>query len=163
MSLNEIETKILTFLYDERVRDIYHPPHIDRLTDLTNLPHERVELIVKFLNLEGYVYTYYAPGPVKITPSGIDFVEGIFDEKRLGKIRQDRNDVLGALKSVHTDCGDKWTNDVHLSGIVGMDDRLYLYSIVDYLAQKNLLEVRRRARGSFHARISNFGYQSTST
>lgn len=162
MPLNKVEAKILAFLYDERTRDIYHPPHVDRLVDLTGLPLERVELIIKFLNLEEYVYTYYAPGPVKITPSGIDFVERIFDEDRLGKIRKDRNNVLDALKSIHDNCNDKWTDSGHLSRIVGIDDRLYLYSIVDYLAQKNVLEVRRRARGSFHARISSFGYELAS-
>ncbi len=160
MPLNYTDIKILNFLYEQRTQDIYHPPHIDRLVELTRLSLNRVELIVKFLNIKDYVYTYHAPGPVKITTSGIDVIERNFDNDKLQKISKGRSDVLDELKSIHEGSADKWVSNDHLSQAVGIDDRLYLYSMADYLAQKKLVELRRRALGFFHIRLSEYGYLS---
>ena len=161
MPLNDVEIKILNFLYEERTKDIYHPPHIDRLTELINLPPDQVELIVKFLNLEDYVYTYHAPSPVKITASGIDIVERNFDDDKFQKLSKSRGSVLNELRSIYEKNADKWVNDEHLLQVTGVNDRLHLYSIVDYLAQKKLVDLRGRALGFFHVRLSQYGYLST--
>ena len=98
MPLNNTDIKILNFLYSERQRDIYHPPHIDSLVHLTGLPHDHVELIVKLLNIKDYVYTYHAPGPVKITASGIDFVERNLDSDKFQKIIMEASFVTMQFK-----------------------------------------------------------------
>lgn len=160
MPLNNTDIKILNFLYAERQRDIYHPPHIDRLIELTGLPPNQVELIVNFLNIKDYVYTYHSPGPVKITASGIDFVERNLDGDKFQKISKSKSGILNELKSIYENNSDKWVTNEHLLQVMGISDRLYLYRIADYLAQKKLVDLRRRALGSFHIRLSEHGHLS---
>ncbi|TBR10822.1 MAG: hypothetical protein EPO62_02770 [Candidatus Nitrosotenuis sp.] len=160
MPLNHTDIKILNFLYSERQRDIYHPPHIDRLIELTSLPPNQVELIVNFLNVKDYVYTYHSPGPVKITASGIDFVERNFDGDKFRKLSEIKIRILNELRSVREGNADKWVTNEHLLQVTGIGDRLYLYRVADYLAQKKLVDLRRRALGAFHIRLSEHGYLS---
>lgn len=157
MPLNRTDIKILNFLYAERQRDIYHPPHIDRLIELTSLPPNQVELIVNLLNVKDYVYTYHSPGPVKITASGIDFVERNLDGDEFQNISKIKSGILNELKSIHENNSDRWVTNEHLLQVMGIGDRLYLYRVADYLAQRNLVELRRRALGAFHIRLSEYG------
>lgn len=160
MPLNDTDIKILNFLYEERARDIYHPPHIDSLVRLTNLSHDRVELAVKLLNVKDCVYTYHAHDPVKITAAGMDVVEQSFDESRFQSLDRTKGAVLNELKSVYDNNADRWVTNDHLSRVTGVHDRMYLYCMVDYLAQKKLVDLRSRALGFFHIRISENGYLS---
>ncbi len=160
MTLSDIDIKILSFLYAERQRDIYHPPHIDRLVELTSLPPNQVELIVNFLNIRDYVYTYHSPGPVKITASGIDLVERNLDGDKFQNISEIKNSILNELKSIYENNADRWVTNEHLLQAVENGDRMHLYRVAEYLSQKKLVELRRRALGSFHIRLSEHGHLS---
>ena len=160
MPLNNTDIKILNFLYSERQRDIYHPPHIDSLVHLTGLPHDHVELIVKLLNIKDYVYTYHAQDPIRMTASGIDFVERSFAGERFQNLVQGKSAVLAELKSVYEDDPDRWVTNDHLSRAAGIYDRMHLYCMVDHLAQKKLVDLRSRALGFFHIRLSEHGHLS---
>lgn len=162
MHLSDTDIKILTFLHSERQRDIYHPPHIDRLVELTGLFPNQVELAVNLLNVRDYVYTYHSPGPVKITAHGIDFVEKRLDGGALQNQSESKHRILGELKSVYENDSDRWVTNDHLMRVLGLGDRMHLYRVMDYLSQKNLVDLRRRALGSFHARLSEHGYVSLS-
>ncbi len=157
MPLNDTDIKILHFLYEERARDIYHPPHIDSLVDLTGLPHDQVELAVKFLNIKDCVYTYHAQDTVKISAAGMDVVEQSFDESRFRNLDKTKDAILNELKSVHDGNAERWVTNDHLSRVTGVHDRMHLYCVVDYLAQKKLVDLRSRALGFFHIRISENG------
>jgi hypothetical protein len=160
MPLNDTDIKILNFLYSERQRDIYHPPHIDSLVQLTGLPHDQAELAVRLLNIKDYVYTYHAHDPIKITASGIDFVERSFAGERFQNLVKGKSAVLAELKSVYDDSADRWVTNDHLSGAAGIHDRMHLYCMVEHLAQKKLVELRSRALGFFHVRLSEHGHMS---
>ena len=160
MPLNDIDIKILNFLYAERQRDIYHPPHIDRLVELVKLPPDQVELMVNLLNIKDYVYTYHSPGPVKITAHGIDFVEKNLDGDTFRHISESKSGILNELRSVRESNADRWVTNEHLLRALGTGDRMHMYRVADYLYQKRLVDLRRRALGSFHIRLSEHGYVS---
>lgn len=158
MPLDHTDIQILNFLYSERQRDIYHPPHIDRLVDLTRLPPDQVELIVNLLNIKDYVYTYHSPGPVKITAHGIDFVEKGMACDKLQGIVEAKARIMREIKSVYENDPDRWVTNEHLLQVLGTCDRMHLYQMADYLSQRRLVDLRRRALGSFHMRLSEHGH-----
>ncbi len=159
MTNQEKMMNILKILYEQRLKDVHNPIHVDKISELVNMTKNETELIVNLLIHDSLAHDNFAPNFIKITAWGIDRVEETLEQSLSRQLREERESILNYLKKVYEKDVHAWVGSTEISNILVGKDPKYLYTQTDYLDEKGLVEMMRFGGGSFRVKLTESGYR----